>query len=243
MRVEEIGIFSDNRIGRPFRELGPIWARVTSGAGWNKARTVEDVNSKLREVALKKGANAVINVTYNRGVSLSSWKALTAEGLAVIAESVNRQCPFCAEMIKREAKVCRFCGKDVSDPYIYIRLQHPQSFDAVWEQAKDLDPWPEFPLPFLLEACLAVEEATSPVDAVMRAFALVPFAHMRKQHPDAFDSVWNEATQFEPWPKSPIPAMLAACLAVERGDSPKVAVDSAFAIAIAEGGTGLTENS
>jgi hypothetical protein len=55
MRVEEIEIFVDDRIGRPYRSVGPISARVTSGAGWNKARTIEDVNSKLREEALRMG--------------------------------------------------------------------------------------------------------------------------------------------------------------------------------------------
>lgn len=25
----------------------------------------------------------------------------------------NRKCPHCAEVIKREAKVCRFCGRDI----------------------------------------------------------------------------------------------------------------------------------
>lgn len=114
MRVEDIEIFTDANIGRPFKDLGRIQARVTSGSGLNKARTLDDVNSKLREVALKRGANAVINVQYERGISLTSWKALTAHGIAIIAESADRKCPFCAESIKREAAVCRYCGRDVS---------------------------------------------------------------------------------------------------------------------------------
>lgn len=100
-------------LDRPYKVLGPIKARVTAGAGWNKARTTEDVDSKLREVALKMGANAVIGVTYERGISATSWKALTAHGTAVVAESDERTCPHCAETIKRAAKVCRFCGRDV----------------------------------------------------------------------------------------------------------------------------------
>jgi|SRR6267143_948284 hypothetical protein len=30
-----------------------------------------------------------------------------------IAAGDARKCPFCAEMIKREATVCRFCGRDM----------------------------------------------------------------------------------------------------------------------------------
>ena len=33
------------------------------------------------------GANAVINVRYERGISATSWKALTAHGTAVVIES------------------------------------------------------------------------------------------------------------------------------------------------------------
>lgn len=106
----DIEIFSGD-LDRSYRIVGPIKARVTAGAAWNKARTLEDVNSKLREEALKMGANAVINATYQRGISATSWKALTATGTAVVAESAERKCPSCAEMVRRDANVCRFCGR------------------------------------------------------------------------------------------------------------------------------------
>jgi hypothetical protein len=106
---------STGTLDRPYKVLGSVKARVTSGSGWNKARTTEDADSKLREVALRTypTANAIINVTYQRGISATSWKALTATGTAVLAESDEKVCPHCAETIKAAAKVCRFCGKDV----------------------------------------------------------------------------------------------------------------------------------
>ena len=110
---EQIEIRTDDQLGRPYQVLGPIKARVTSGHYFNKARTTEDADSKLREVALKMGANAVINVQYSRGISATSWKALAVTGTAVVAEAADRKCPFCAETIKREAVVCRFCGRDI----------------------------------------------------------------------------------------------------------------------------------
>lgn len=75
-------------LGRSYKILGPVKARVTSGmfAWLRRERTLDDVDMRLSEVALKRGANAVINVTYKRGISFWSWRALTATGTAVFAE-------------------------------------------------------------------------------------------------------------------------------------------------------------
>jgi hypothetical protein len=98
--------------GKSFKRLGAVQARVTAATVFSKTPTIEDVNFKLQEAASKMGANGVINVTYERGVSATSWKALTARGEAVVFESDERECPVCAETIKMAAIKCRFCGAD-----------------------------------------------------------------------------------------------------------------------------------
>jgi hypothetical protein len=72
-----------------------------------------EADARLREAAVKLGANAVIKVHYQRAVSgLVNYKSVTASGWAVIAQPVTKLCPYCAETIKTAAKVCRFCGHD-----------------------------------------------------------------------------------------------------------------------------------
>jgi hypothetical protein len=113
MKITEIAIHSDD-ISQPYRVLREITAKVSKGSLLSKSPTIEDVNFKLQEEASKLGANAVIKVTYSRGMSLMSYEVLKAVGSAVIVESDEVQCPFCAETIKRAAKKCKHCGSDLT---------------------------------------------------------------------------------------------------------------------------------
>ncbi len=78
----------------PYEVIGPIQARVTAKTLFSKDKTPDEANAKLRGEAVKCGANAVINVTYDRGISATSWKALTARGLAVVASPEARPADF-----------------------------------------------------------------------------------------------------------------------------------------------------
>jgi hypothetical protein len=60
---------------------------------------------------------------------------------------------------------------EIPDLYDYMREQHPQSFQLVWEQAKQIELWPRFPMPAILKACIAVENGVSPSNAVGDSFA------------------------------------------------------------------------
>jgi uncharacterized protein YbjQ (UPF0145 family) len=113
MKITDIAIHADG-ITQPHKICGEITAKVSKGAVFSKSPTIEDVNFKLQEEASKLGANAVINVKYSRGMSLMSYEVLKAVGTAVIVESDEVQCPFCAETIKRAALKCKHCGSDLT---------------------------------------------------------------------------------------------------------------------------------
>lgn len=113
MQITDIAIHAGS-IEQPHKALGEITAKVSKGSLLSKSPTIEDVNFKLQEQASKMGANAVVNVKYSRGMSLTSYEVLKATGTAIIVESDETPCPFCAEMIKRAAKKCKHCGSDVS---------------------------------------------------------------------------------------------------------------------------------
>lgn len=58
------------------------------------------------------GANAVIRVRYESGMSLTSWRSMTATGVAVFKGADEVACASCAETIKRAVVKCRHCGAE-----------------------------------------------------------------------------------------------------------------------------------
>jgi len=113
MKLEDIGIFV-GKVDFEYEPIRRLEAKCEASTAFAPAPTVEEVSGRLRAMAAKVGANAIIEVEYNSGMSLTSWKSMKGTGLAVKKVSDDVACPFCAEKIKRNAIKCKHCGSDIS---------------------------------------------------------------------------------------------------------------------------------
>jgi hypothetical protein len=83
MTAAQIEIFRGEP-GRPYETIGSLKAKKgAQPTPFNKRPSEDDLNIKLRAKANRKGATAIINVHYRRGVIFTSWRGLTATGTAV----------------------------------------------------------------------------------------------------------------------------------------------------------------
>jgi hypothetical protein len=114
MRVDEIEIHA-GEADFPYTAIRRLEAKCEAPTNFSKAPSMDDVNQKLRQMAASVGANAVIDVKYETGPTLTSWRSIRGFGLAVSKLSDEMPCPQCAETIKRAAKRCRFCGAEVPE--------------------------------------------------------------------------------------------------------------------------------
>lgn len=115
MRIEDIEIHT-GAVDFQFEPVRRLEAKCESPTVFSKAPTIDDVNQKLREMAVKVGANAIVEVVYESGPTMTAWRSVRGKGLAVRRVSDEMPCPVCAETIKRAALKCRFCGAEIPRP-------------------------------------------------------------------------------------------------------------------------------
>jgi len=126
MEIQGIQIFA----GKPDFEYEPIRrleVKCEASHAFMPAPTVDEANGRLRTMAAKVGANAIVEAEYSSGVSLTSWKSMKATGLAVRKIADEVACPFCAETIKRAAVKCRHCGSPIERA---SQVQHTSTQDV-----------------------------------------------------------------------------------------------------------------
>jgi hypothetical protein len=76
-------LISEGVPDRKYSELGPIEVSVKKLTAFNKDPTKEQANEALVEKARSIGADAVIKVTYQSGVGMTTWGYMDAKGIAV----------------------------------------------------------------------------------------------------------------------------------------------------------------
>ena len=109
MRVDAVEIHTGNPSFR-YQPIRDIEVKCEAATAFSSAPRIEEVNARLQALAASVGANAVVRVRYENGISLTSWRSITASGVAVFKEPDEIACSSCAEIIKRAAAKCRYCG-------------------------------------------------------------------------------------------------------------------------------------
>jgi uncharacterized protein YbjQ (UPF0145 family) len=78
---------------RPHRVIGDVKASKGATFVWSAQPEMSEGEEALRKKAAKMGADAVIDVKLERGVSMWSWKAVKGTGTAITWEDPGAEAP------------------------------------------------------------------------------------------------------------------------------------------------------
>ncbi len=77
---------------------------------WSQIATTSSISAFVNSKTKSAGKRSLFRCSGSEQKNAAAAEAL---GITAQAYSSNRKCPFCAEYVKAEARVCRFCQKDL----------------------------------------------------------------------------------------------------------------------------------
>ena len=96
---------------------------VATDFGGRRVHNIGLMNDR-QNIIIFAGILAVIGAVF---VALAGKNKLSPESASV--DALTRTCPFCAEIIKAEAKICRFCQKELP-PLPPMPIASPESMPS-----------------------------------------------------------------------------------------------------------------
>jgi hypothetical protein len=76
--------------------------------------TIVAVHRECRNIGSIVALNLLVGWTIIGWAAALVWALMSNEvQKQPLAQAAEKKCPWCAEMIKLEAKICRFCGREV----------------------------------------------------------------------------------------------------------------------------------